>query len=63
MEHSDIIKYEKKRIIVQLLNCMIKKEKRFSFHFDGVSTGDDDGVDDDVSPFAKFFEHLAANAE
>jgi len=52
MEHSDIIKWKK---IVQLLNCM---KKLFVFHFDG-----DVSADDDTSPLAKFFEHLAANAE
>jgi hypothetical protein len=61
MEHSDIIKYKEKNI-VQLLNYMKKKEI-FFFHFNGtVSVGLDD-FDNDVSPLAKFFEHLAANAE
>jgi hypothetical protein len=44
---------------------LYEKEKRFVFvfHFDGnVSAGDDD-ADDDASPLAKLFEHLAANVE
>jgi len=62
MEHRDIIKYEKRKI-VQLLDFMKKKRFVFVFHFDGnVSAGDDD-ADDDASPLAKLFEHLAANVE
>ncbi len=40
------------------------KKKIFFFHFAGNgSAGDDDADDNDPSPLAKFFEHLAANVE
>jgi len=64
MEHSDIIKYEKRK------NCSIigldeeKKRGAFFFvHCDGAVSAGDDDVDDDASPLAKFFKHLAANVE
>jgi len=41
-----------------------KKRGAFFFvHCDGAVSAGDDDVDDDASPLAKFFKHLAANVE
>jgi hypothetical protein len=40
-----------------------KKRCVFFVHCDGAVSAGDDDVDDDASPLAKFFEHLAANVE